>query len=98
MRWSERVLERDKVCVCGSPAEEAHHIYPKALYPELRTLRENGIGLCKACHKAVYGEETLHIERFLQGRPLQARRVGHVLAGAMRARLAKYAAQGLQRR
>jgi hypothetical protein len=86
MRWGERVLERDKVCVCGSPSEEAHHIYPRKAWPEMRTLPQNGIGLCKVCHKAIYGEEELHIERLLQGRELQARRLGQVLKGVMRTR------------
>ncbi len=89
MKWGERVLLRDKECVCGSKAVEAHHIYPRKKWPELRTLRENGIGLCKRCHDAVYREEESHIERFLQGRELQARRLGQVLAGVMRKRAAK---------
>jgi 5-methylcytosine-specific restriction endonuclease McrA len=97
MRWSERVLDRDKVCVCGSPSEEAHHIYPKKRYPELRTLKENGIGLCKPCHKAIYGEETAHIERLLEGRKDQARRLGQVLAGVMRIRGTMGAALKLRR-
>ena len=92
MRWSDRVLERDKVCACGSPAVEAHHIYPRKQYPELRTLRENGIGLCVSCHKAIYREEQYHIERLLEGRTLQARRLGQVLAGVMRIRMVAEAA------
>ena len=79
MRWSERILARDKVCVCGSPATEAHHIYPRKTWPELRLRKENGIGLCTRCHRAIYGEEALHIEGFLKERPDQARTLGRLL-------------------
>ena len=97
MRWSERVLERDKVCVCGKPAEEAHHIFTRKRYPELRTLKENGIGLCKPCHKAIYGKEVANVDRLLQGRKDQARRLGQVLAGVIRTRMNKYNTLKLRR-
>lgn len=86
MRWAERILKRDKVCVCGSPATEAHHIYPKAKWPELRLDPNNGIGLCKPCHEAIYGKEEDAIEAFLYARPQQAKVIGKKLPSIMRGR------------
>jgi 5-methylcytosine-specific restriction endonuclease McrA len=87
VRWCKRILRRDKVCEdCGLPATEAHHIYPKVKWPELRLRDYNGIGLCRSCHRAIYGEEDKHIERFLKARPEQARQLGRVLPSIMRSR------------
>ena len=86
MRWSLKILERDKVCVCGSPATEAHHIYSRKNWPELRINKDNGIGLCTPCHRAIYGEEEAHIERLLEGRPDQARTLGRLLGCIARSR------------
>lgn len=50
--WSISVRRRDKVCqCCGSRKKrEAHHILKSSDYPELRTVLENGITLCRRCH------------------------------------------------
>jgi len=51
--WTRSVKNRDKhTCTnCGSKEElHAHHVLPKALYPDLRFCVENGMALCKKCH------------------------------------------------
>lgn len=51
------VKARDGTCVACLDREwhvnslEAHHVYPKGKYPDLRTTPENGITLCRLCHK-----------------------------------------------
>ena len=54
--WRSAVYQRDNyTCVwCGNPDSgnlNAHHIKPFALFPELRFAIDNGITLCKNCHK-----------------------------------------------
>ena len=55
--WREAVFARDNwTCQgrdCGKRGVElnAHHKKPFADYPELRTSIENGLTLCKKCHK-----------------------------------------------
>jgi len=53
--WRQAVLERDnftcqKCGQCGGKLE-AHHINNFAEHPELRTSIENGITLCRKCHR-----------------------------------------------
>ena len=52
MEWSTRVRERDGRCqYCRSvDLLEAHHVYPKSRYPDLRYLLDNGLTLCQPCH------------------------------------------------
>ena len=53
-QWRKAVLEHDKeTCQkCGITKNlVAHHILPWALFPELRFEVENGITLCRSCHK-----------------------------------------------
>lgn len=88
MTWRERVLLRDGdcgLCRCAN-ADEAHHIYPKAKWPELRNKVANGIGLCSKCHKAIYGKEEQFIEQLLEGRKEQARKLGAALRYIVAAR------------
>lgn len=52
-QWSTKVKERDgHLCQnCGSTKHlHAHHIKPRAMFPELSLVLENGITLCKECH------------------------------------------------
>ncbi len=54
------VLERDEFCVCGFPAQVAHHL------PDARSTGKRyhddialGIGLCAVCHDEAHrGEQT----------------------------------------
>jgi hypothetical protein len=64
--WRKKVLDRNqrsllegKCSMCQeAPAVEAHHVYPKKDYPELRTEVRNGVGLCKSCHEGIHATRT----------------------------------------
>lgn len=51
--WREKVISRDKVCqCCGFDKHlEAHHIFGHKNYNDLTDDLNNGITLCKFCHK-----------------------------------------------
>lgn len=58
-RWSEKVRKRDQYTCkkCGIHNPEgvtAHHIFGKKQYPELRYEVENGITLCRRCHRTYH--------------------------------------------
>jgi hypothetical protein len=60
--WKEQVKDRDNVCiVCGDEKHlECHHVYPFGLYPKLRDDVNNGVVLCRWCHRRYhshYGKE-----------------------------------------
>lgn len=59
--WRTAVFERDKFkcAICGQVGGElnAHHIRPFKDYPDLRLDVDNGVTLCKACHKRVHKEK-----------------------------------------
>ena len=51
--WSYMIRQRDGfACVyCGSNKRlNAHHIAPKAIYPELKYDIDNGVTVCEGCH------------------------------------------------
>ena len=50
--------ERDRVCQrCRQePSTEAHHVFPKGKFPDLRLVADNLIGLCGACHRWADGQ------------------------------------------
>lgn len=61
-KWRNEVIKRDQKCMhCGSTEKlEAHHIKPYARYPNLRYEVDNGMTLCKSCHKEhhrIYGSK-----------------------------------------
>ena len=53
--WAYNVKKRDKhicaYCEATNVPVEAHHILSHAKHPELALLLNNGITLCKPCHK-----------------------------------------------
>ena len=51
--WARDVKRRDRRCkACGTKKHlEAHHIYPKSLYPKRKYDLENGVALCRKCHR-----------------------------------------------
>lgn len=64
------VLQRDhhtcQMPHCGSKHSLiVHHIQPYAKSPYLRTDPENGICLCRKCHKSTFGKESQYAHIFL---------------------------------
>jgi len=64
--WSLSVFKRDNfICQsCGyinGGILEAHHIRSFAKYPNLRYILDNGITLCKKCHKIVHKYNLINI-------------------------------------
>ncbi len=61
IKWRTTVFERDKYtcAICGKVGGElnAHHIRPFATNEKLRLDVDNGITLCKECHKRVHKEK-----------------------------------------
>ena len=59
--WRNAVFKRDRyTCqICGTIGGKlnAHHIKPWAKFPEERYNIENGITLCRKCHKAVHSKK-----------------------------------------
>lgn len=52
--WREAILKRDDyACQCcgRSKSLEVHHLYPYSERPDLRLDGDNGVTLCKECHK-----------------------------------------------
>lgn len=59
--WRKTIFERDKYTCqsCGAKGQiEAHHIKEWAKYPMLRYDLDNGITLCKNCHKKTHGKRS----------------------------------------
>lgn len=58
MNWSEKVRNRDKVCLfCGEGRPDlldAHHVLPKGSHPELEKDVRNGITVCRKCHQYIH--------------------------------------------
>ena len=60
-KWKKEVKQRDKYTCqrCGKTltprTTDAHHKMPVWFMPELKTNLDNGITLCKACHKQLHG-------------------------------------------
>ena len=54
--WSLTVRKRDQICqICNNTVEHAHHLFYQKNYPKLQLNPNNGIGLCKKCHKETHG-------------------------------------------
>lgn len=61
--WSSKVKEkanfRCDICnFIGTKSElEAHHLYPKHIHVSMMYLVDNGVCLCKECHKGLHDEQ-----------------------------------------
>lgn len=57
-RWAKAVMVRDQMAcqMCGAVEGQmdAHHVLPKAQYPELADDIDNGVTLCSPCHKKLH--------------------------------------------
>lgn len=66
--WRKCVFMRDdytcQICAERGVVLQAHHIKKFANYPHLRFDLENGITLCKKCHKEVSRKEELYEKDF----------------------------------
>ena len=52
--WKVNLYHRDNYCCqkCGTTVNlTLHHLFPKSLYPELKTNMNNLITLCERCHQ-----------------------------------------------
>jgi len=58
-RFRTTVLERDghRCVVCGAPAQDAHHIVERRLFPDGGYFPDNGASVCGPCH--IKAEQTL---------------------------------------
>jgi len=60
IEWAAAVKKRDTCCQfpgCDKSRLmlEAHHVYPKGRWPELRLMLENGLTLCSTHHRRWHG-------------------------------------------
>lgn len=57
-KWREDVFRRDgykcKICGVKGGVLNAHHIKPYSKFPNLRYSIDNGVTLCKKCHKEMH--------------------------------------------
>jgi len=57
------LLKNPKCLLCGRPANQVHHFFPKSRYAHLRYELDNGISLCQACHF-----QLTHVDKSLSGK------------------------------
>lgn len=70
-KWRAAVLDRDgsrcQMCAVkpGRRRLNAHHIFPKSIYPALACEIANGITLCARCHRGcVHAENTFDLSNW----------------------------------
>lgn len=70
-KWRYRCLDRDgdrcQMCAVkpGRRRLNVHHIFPKAIYPELAYEDANGVTLCVRCHRGVvHAENTFDLSNW----------------------------------
>jgi len=72
--WRKQVIELGGAyCwMCGDARNlEAHHIYPKSLYPDSAYIVANGVMLCFRCHRViVHGSNTFDLTTWQKFVPL----------------------------
>lgn len=78
--WSKKISEKYRCTCdgCGATAEskgrklDSHHIKPRGLFPESRFDVDNGILLCRSCHKKLHAELDRRVEIMAKPRELLA--------------------------
>jgi len=59
--WRRRVFRRDdwicQRCSKRGGRLQSHHLFPYATHPALRFDENNGVTLCKECHKTIHREQ-----------------------------------------
>jgi len=67
-KWRVQVLKRDdhECQMCGATERlEAHHCYPKSMYPDLALQVTNGVALCFVCHRyCVHGGNSFDLSNW----------------------------------
>ena len=61
-QWAKDIKTRDnwQCRECGDNKKlHAHHLYPRAVFPEIRYNINNGITLCSKCHKKIHSDVKL---------------------------------------
>lgn len=68
--WRKKVIKRDKhkcqMPNCKKMGRDVHHILRWADSPSLRYEPNNGILLCKTCHKSITGKESFFRALFFE--------------------------------
>ena len=69
--WRKEVLIRDEVCQCCGLDKhlQVHHLFGYKEHPELATVEENGVTLCKFCHDkyhSIYGLKNINPLDFME--------------------------------
>lgn len=54
--WRVVVMEEanDRCLLCGNVADDAHHLFGKKARPQFRHDPNNGIAVCRPCHRAIH--------------------------------------------
>jgi len=75
--WSAGILQRDPVCFwCGlTQSVDPHHVFAKGPFPALRTIPDNGIGVCRICHDFIDGRMESVLKKLEEERPDQYARL-----------------------
>ena len=83
--WMLTVFNRDRRCKapgCRSGSGlQAHHVYPKGTYPDLRLVPDNGLTLCRDCHSKWHAASRLHMEWWQRTYPARADFIKSLLDG-----------------
>ena len=84
MTWSQAVKQRDGCCQMIGCREtvglQAHHVRPKGRYPDLALALENGLALCRGCHKTWHRSSKLHMRWWEATWPDRAEYVNSLLS------------------
>jgi 5-methylcytosine-specific restriction endonuclease McrA len=71
--WFRLCLEtHGEICeVCGKPAVQVHHFFPKSNFGHIRYLVENGVVICQGCHLKHHTGNPLIQQEIINGRGIK---------------------------